>query len=95
MKKIELPTLAINGELFLDHVYNRQSGYGHKTIFLDIIYKNQKKTFSKTTNNMHSYDEAMDLDYEDRKEALYNIIDYQIEEAVCDWTQGIDWDELN
>lgn len=64
MKSVQLPTFAINGELRLDYVTSRQSGYGHKTITVEMIYKGHKKEFSKTTNNMHDYKKVRVSDHE-------------------------------
>lgn len=95
MTTIKLPTFAVNGELELNYVSDRQSGYGHKTIIVELIYKNQAKTFSKTTNNMPDYDEATELEGVDKKIALFNLISSSIEEAVAVWTQDVDYEEEN
>lgn len=88
---ISLPTFAINSELELDYVSTKQSGYGHKTITVDLIYKGEKKSFSKTTNNMSDYDSATDIeDYQEKNKALYNLISYSIEEQIADWTNEVD-----
>lgn len=92
---IELPTFAVNGDLELYYVSDRQSGYGHKTITVELIYKGEKKSFSHTTYNMPGYDDAMDLDYEEKQVALYELIVYYIEDAVSEWTQDVDYNEEN
>lgn len=88
---IELPTIAINSELELNYVSAKQSGYGHKTITVELFYKDQKKEFSHTTSNMPDYDDATDIeDYEEKNRALYDLISYSIEDQIAEWIQEID-----
>ena len=88
---IQLPSISINSELELNHVSVSQSGYGHKTITVELIYEGQKKEFKHTTNNMPGYDDATEIeDYEDKKRALYDLISYSIEDQIFEWTQEVE-----
>lgn len=90
MKAITLPTFAVNGEITLDYASSMTSGHGQKTITVELTYRGEKKEFSKTTNNMSDYDDATELEGFEKKEEMYNLISYAIEEEVAVWTQEID-----
>lgn len=48
-------------------------------------------SISATTNDMHAFDRAMDIDnYEERQIALYDIIKYKIEEEILSEMYEID-----
>ena len=88
---IQLPTISINSELELNYVSVSQSGYGHKTITVELIYNGQKKEFKHTTNNMPDYDDATDIeDYEEKNRALYGLISYSIEDQISEWIYEIE-----
>lgn len=68
------------------------AGHGHKKITVELKLGNEYKTFSATTDCMPMYDEANDLEGEERELALYNLIDHKIEAAVTEWLNEL---ELN
>ena len=88
-----LPTITIDGkELTLYSVRSLPSGYGHRKIMVDLIYKGVHKEFSRTTNNMHSFDEEVMVieDYTERQIAMYGLVAYALEDAILDWMYELD-----
>jgi hypothetical protein len=61
------------------------SGYGHKKIKVELECEGESESFIATTNFMPGYDAANDLDGQDRYDALYDLIDSQIEGEVLEW----------
>ena len=93
-KQIELPTFGTQEELILTDVSEKFSGYGHRTITAEIEYRGETNSFSHTTDNMPGFDAANDIeDYEEKQLALFELIDYQIQDAIVEWTQNIDYDK--
>ena len=93
-KQIELPTFGTQEELILTHVSEKYSGYGHRTITAELEYRGETNSFSHTTNDMPSFDKAKGIKgYEERQLAYFGLIDYQIEDAIVEWTQNIDYDK--
>lgn len=77
-------------ELGINYINSLSAGHGHKAIIVELHYKENYKTFSATTTNMHSYDEATELEGEEKDEALFNLIAYKIEELVSEWITEIE-----
>ena len=61
------------------------AGHGHKKITVELCYLGEYKKFTATTSNMPDYDDAMDLEGEERDEALFLIIENQITDQVDEW----------
>ena len=61
------------------------SGYGHYDITVDISLNGLVKNFTATTNNMQGLDEARELEGEEKYFALYELIQYDIEESIMEW----------
>jgi hypothetical protein len=61
------------------------AGYGHKKITVELYYNSNYREFIATTSNMPCFDEANELEGEDKEIALFNIIENQIEEQVNEW----------
>lgn len=66
------------------------SGYGHKKITVELRFENEYKKFSAVTDCMPAYDEANDLEGDERDSALYDLIDYKIEEEVNEWLNELE-----
>lgn len=83
---IELP----DNTLELYSISSLPSGYGHRQIKAELLFEGQSKTFSETINNMSGYDEAMDIeDYSERQKAIFELIEYAIQDEVLIWIQEI------
>ena len=53
----------------------RPSGYGHYSIYVDVLFPSCKRfTFISTTNNMPGIDAANELEGHERYEALYLLV---------------------
>lgn len=65
------------------------SGYGHYKITVELYKNNEFSKFTATTNNMPAFDEAKELEGEEKELALFNIIDYKIEDEVAEWLENI------
>lgn len=61
------------------------SGYGHQKITVELTVNGEAKKFSAVTNDMPSFDEATDFEGQEKYDALYSIIESQIEDDVIEW----------
>lgn len=75
----------LNTELGINFTQALTSGHGHKKITLELCLQGEYKTFSATTSNMPDYDDATELEGEDKDEALFNIVSYQLEDQIDEW----------
>lgn len=63
-----------------------QSGYGHKRIEVTIVdEQGDVETFASTTNNMPAYDDATELEGQEKYEALYEIVSGSIDVQIDEW----------
>jgi hypothetical protein len=58
------------------------AGHGHQTITVELESNGLKGTFTHTTSNMSDFDDAMDLEGQEKYDALYDLISYSISEEV-------------
>jgi len=65
------------------------SGYGHKLITVELESNGEYRRFKAITNDMPGWDEANDLDGQERYEALYELIENKIEDDVIEWLVSI------
>jgi hypothetical protein len=87
MKKIKID----NREVTLISVTQHFAGYGRRKIICFFEHSGVDFSISATTNDMHAFDRAMDIDdYEERQIALYDIIKYKIEEEILSEMYEID-----
>lgn len=87
-----MKNLNIQGnEVTLTGVTQRFAGYGRRKIICFFEHSGVNFSISATTNDMHAFDRAMDIDdYEERQIALYDIIKYKIEEEILSEMYEID-----
>ena len=77
-------------EISIHYANGLTAGHGHKKIEVEIEYKNEYKKFHATTSNMPSWDDAQDLEGEEKYTALYEMIESQIEDEIAEWIMEID-----
>lgn len=65
------------------------SGYGHQRIKVELEYEGETEIFSATTDFMPGFDKANELEGQERYDALYDLIEAQIEEEVLEWLTSI------
>lgn len=83
-------TLLLDGkEIVLIHANSLPIGYGHKKITVELYYNGEYKKFTATTNNMPGYDEATELEVNDRYHAFYKLIENQIIDEVAEWVNQL------
>ena len=87
-----MKNLNIQGnEVTLISVTQRFAGYGHRKITCYFEFAGVDFSISETTNDMHAFDRAMDIDdYKEREIALYDIIKHKIEEEILNEMYEID-----
>ncbi len=81
---------SINGQQV--NVYfasSENAGYGHKKINVKLECNGNYEKFHETTNFMHGFDKADDLEGQEKYEALYELIDSAIESEVIDWLNSL------
>jgi hypothetical protein len=58
------------------------AGYGRQRIIVELQCNGLKRTFTHTTSNMSDFDDAMDLEGQEKYNALYDLISYSISDEV-------------
>lgn len=81
MKKIKFN----NTDLEINYTNSLSSGAGHKKITVELYFNDEYKTFSTVTSNMPDYDETTNLEGSDKDEALFRIIEWQINDEIETW----------
>jgi len=67
------------------------SGYGHKEITATVVSENgQTKEFKSVTSNMPDYDKAMDLDGQEQYEALFDLVESNIDGRIAEWLYNLE-----
>lgn len=78
-------------EFTIDYASAITAGYGHQKITAYIIAENgDKKEFHHTTSNMPDFDEATDLEGQDKYEALFELVEYSLDGEISEWLYEID-----
>lgn len=79
-------------QLSVTSAYSISSGYGHKRITVELDYKGNINSFTDITSNMPAHDDAMDLEGQSKKDALFAIIFNQqgCNDEVNNWIHEID-----
>lgn len=82
-------------EFTIDYSSAEQSKYGHKTITSTVILlTGERQDFSATTNNMPDYDDATDLEGQEKYEALFDLIYNAVSESIDEWVEEINYIDL-
>jgi len=84
-----LKTFVNNKEIEVIFANATSNGYGHKKINVELCYNGEYRTFTAITNNMPAYDKATDLEGEEKRYALYEIIENNIADEVSEWLENI------
>lgn len=82
-------TLFNNKPVTVTYADSLFAGYGHQRIKVELEYDGESEIFSATTDFMPGFDEANELDGQERYDALYDLIEAQIEEEVLEWLTSI------
>ena len=61
------------------------NGHGHQLITVELEMDGAYNEFKAITNNMPNFDLAMDLDGQEKYNALFSIIEYKIEDQIEEW----------
>ncbi len=83
------PKKNMKTEIEIYHASARPSGYGHKTITVELMYKGEAKEFSAITDNMPDYDAASELEGDEKRNALYKLIEHKISDSVDEWIEEL------
>ena len=75
----------LSTDLEINYTQATTAGHGHKKITVELCFQGEYKTFFATTSNMPDYDEATELECEDKDEALFNIVSYQLQDQIDEW----------
>ena len=76
-------------EFTLDYASALTAGYGHKKITVVLVSEIYgTKEFSAVTSNMPGYDDATDLDGQEKYEALFELIESKLDDEIYYWLQG-------
>lgn len=78
----------------IDYADSLPSGHGHKEISVIVMTgvngeNEETKEFKNQTDNMLDYDNAMDLDGQEKYEALFDLVSHKLEDRVDEWIFSI------
>lgn len=76
-------------EIEIYHASAKPSGYGHKAITVELMYKGVTKEFTTTTDNMPNYDVATELEGDEKYNAMYKLIEHKISDSVDEWIKEL------
>lgn len=65
------------------------AGHGHVKITVELELDGEYKKFYHTTSYMPGWDEATDLEGQDKYDALYALIENDIEDEVIEWVTAL------
>lgn len=65
------------------------AGYGHRTITVEVVSGGEKGLFNATTSNMPGYDDASDLEGQEKYEALHELVESSIADQVDEFIETI------
>lgn len=79
-----------NGKSYnVDYTSTMPAGYGHQIIIARIINdKGNIGVFQGTTNHMRAFDNATDLEGQEKYEALFDIVEYDIIGKITEWNSN-------
>ena len=78
-------------EFTIDHASAITSGYGHQKITVYVMAESgEKKEFSAKTNNMPDFDEANELEGQDKYEALFDLVEYSLDGEISEWLSKLE-----
>ena len=87
-------TTSQNQDFTIDWADALPAGHGHKTIDISVIYRDEKidqesKDFRSVTSNMPDFDEALDLEGQEKYEALFELVQSDLEGKISEWIYEI------
>ena len=78
-------------EFKIDYASAITAGYGHKKISVSVVTENgDKKEFHHKTNNMPDFDDAMDLEGQEKYEALFELVEYSLYDEISEWIDELE-----
>ena len=70
----------------IDYASALTAGHGHQNITASIVAANgEKKDFRATTSNMPDFDEATDLEGQEKYEALFELVESSLDGEISEW----------
>lgn len=89
-----MKTTVYNTEIEINYMNAEFAGYGHYKVTAEVLYNGKSKTFSHTTNNVKSIDEAKEVGAEQGSEAkykvLWGIVEASIEDEILEFIDDVD-----
>lgn len=83
-------TTSQDQEFTIDYSSSSFSGYGHQKITVYVIADNgDKKSFYHTTDDMPGFDKAMDLEGQEKYEALFELVETSLDGEISEWISEI------
>lgn len=75
----------------VDHADALPAGHGHKEITVTISsQQGEIKQFTAVTSNMVGYDNAADLEGQEKYEALFELVQPNLEDKITEWLYELD-----
>ncbi|MCW0518315.1 MULTISPECIES: hypothetical protein [Weeksellaceae] len=85
-------TVEISGrEVILESAIAKFKNHGCYQIKIELLYNEEKKSFSEITTSMSDLDEIREIeDLKERELALYELIQYKLESKLEEWIREAD-----
>ena len=75
----------------IDYASSLPAGYGHRKISVYVCDENgNKKEFAATTNDMMGFDEANNLEDQEKWDALYELVENSLDGLIAEWISDND-----
>lgn len=78
-------TTSAGHEFNVEYATAIPAGYGHKAISIDLVSGKKSQSFYETTDNMPDFDNANDLESQERYEALFDLVKYKLDSEINEW----------
>ena len=82
-----MKTYKTNGQTYtVDHASSLFAGSGHQRITVTIADESYNtKEFSAVTDNIPDFDRAMDLEGQEKYEALFELVEHKLQGQIEEW----------
>lgn len=81
-------TTTTEKEFTVDYASALAAGHGHKKITATLVDENgNSKEFTATTSFMAGYNQAKDLEGQEKYEALFELVESNLYDKINEWIQ--------
>lgn len=84
-------TTSQDQDFTVNYASSLSSGHGHKKINALVVAENgEKKEFHSVTSNMPDFDEATDLEGQEKFDALFSLVESSLDGEIAEWIYSLE-----